>query len=131
MHGHDVSPAPEAFPSVAAVPSLIYPNRGAGSDTTAIALRAVVYFLCKNPDKLHKLQSELDEAESDGRLSEPITYAEAMNLPYLQAVLKEAMRLHPSTGFTMARVVPKGGTVLLGHSLPEGVSDFVLLPRHS
>ncbi|KAK1764513.1 cytochrome P450 [Phialemonium atrogriseum] len=95
---------------------------GAGSDTTAIALRAVVYFLCKNPEKLSKLRSELDVAESDGRLSEPITYAEAMSLPYLQAVLKEAMRLHPSTGFTMARVVPKGGTVLLGHSLPEGTT---------
>lgn len=99
-----------------------YPDRGAGSDTTAIALRAVVYFLCKNPGKLRKLQSELDDAEKNGKLSEPITYAEALSLAYLQAVLKEAMRLHPSTGFTMARVVPKGGTVLLGHSLPEGVS---------
>lgn len=102
-----------------------HPNRGAGSDTTAIALRAVVYFLCKNPDKLHKLRSELDDAESHGNLSDPITYAEAMRLPYLQAVLKEAMRLHPSTGFTMARLVPKGGTVLLGYNLPEGVSACV------
>jgi cytochrome P450 len=101
---------------------IILPDRGAGSDTTAIALRAVVYFLCKNPDKLRKLQSEIDDAEKNGKLSEPVTYAEALSLAYLQAALKEAMRLHPSTGFTMARVVPKGGTVLLGHSLPEGVS---------
>ncbi|OIW35197.1 cytochrome P450 [Coniochaeta ligniaria NRRL 30616] len=95
---------------------------GAGSDTTAIALRAVFYFLCKNPYKLQELRSELDDAEARGLLSDPITYAQAMRLEYLQAVLKEAMRLHPSTGFTMARVVPKGGTVLLGHNLPEGTT---------
>lgn len=97
-------------------------DRGAGSDTTAIALRAVIYFLCKNPEKLAKLQAEIDSAEKAGSISNPVTYAEAMKMPYLQAVLKEAMRLHPSTGFTLSRVVPKGGTVLLGHELPEGVS---------
>lgn len=100
--------------------------RGAGSDTTAIALRAVVYFLCKNPDRLIKLQAEIDDAERLGALSETITYAEALKLPYLQAVLKEAMRLHPSTGFIMGRIVPEGGTVLLGHKIPEGVRRLYL-----
>ena len=95
---------------------------GAGSDTTAIALRAVVYFLLQNPTKLEKLRSEIAEMEAVGQLSNPVTYKEAIAMPYLQAVLKEAMRLHPSTGFTMGRVVPEGGVILLGHRLPEGVS---------
>ncbi|KEF55721.1 uncharacterized protein A1O9_08471 [Exophiala aquamarina CBS 119918] len=95
---------------------------GAGSDTTAIALRAIVYFLCMNPEKLAKLRSEIDEADRTSRLSAVIKYREALKLPYLQAVLKEAMRLHPSTGFTLARVVPEGGTVLLGYDLPEGTT---------
>lgn len=97
------------------------PDSGAGSDTTAIALRAVVYFLCKNRGSLCKLRDELSQAERSARMSDPITYAEAIRLPYLQAVLKEAMRLHPSTGFPMGRVVPPGGVTLLGHRLPEGV----------
>lgn len=32
------------------------------------------------------------------------------------------MRLHPSTGFIMGRIVPQGGAVLLGHKISEGVS---------
>ena len=70
------------------------------------------------------LEEEIDNADLEGRLSEPVTYNEPLRLPNLQAVLKEAMRLHPSTGFTMARTVPKGGVTLLGHTLPEGVCIF-------
>jgi cytochrome P450 len=76
----------------------------------------------KNPKKLSKLRQELDQAYNEGSLSSPLSYSEAIRTPYLQAVLKEAMRLHPSTGFIMGRTVPKGGATLLGHYIPEGVS---------
>lgn len=85
-----------------------------------------MYFLYSNPKKLAKLEAEIDESHKEGKLSDPVTYSESLKLAYLQAVLKEAMRLHPSTGFTMARTVPQGGTVLLGYRLPEGVGDIAL-----
>jgi hypothetical protein len=41
-------------------------------------------------------------------------------MPYLQAILKEAMRYHPSVSFLLERVVPKGGTIISGRGIPEG-----------
>lgn len=50
---------------------------------------------------------EIDNADSQGLLSQLISYKEATaSLPYLGAVVKEAMRLHPSVGFLMERYVP-------------------------
>ena len=37
-----------------------------------------------------------------------------------QAVIKEAMRVHPSIGFPLERVVPEGGAVICGTQLPGG-----------
>ncbi|EMC93694.1 hypothetical protein BAUCODRAFT_76509 [Baudoinia panamericana UAMH 10762] len=95
-------------------------NVFAGSDTTAIALRAILYFLMKNPDKMQKLQAEIDAADKAGLLSNPISDKEARNLPYLLAVEKEAMRLHSSVGLLLERHVPKGGTSICDHFIPEG-----------
>lgn len=36
------------------------------------------------------------------------------------AVINEAMRIHPATGFMLERIVPAGGTELCGTHLPEG-----------
>jgi hypothetical protein len=58
-------------------------SRLAGSDTTAISLRAIIYFLVKNASAYHKLQEEIDEADQSGRISKYITYAECLELPYL------------------------------------------------
>lgn len=96
-------------------------NVFAGSDTTAIALRAIIYLLCKNPSTMEALVSEIDQADRDGKLSRPISYKEATTaLPYLNAVLKEAMRVHPSVGLLMERHVPAGGITIDGHYLKEG-----------
>jgi len=92
----------------------------AGGDTTAIAMRTVVYHLCKNPAAKAKLQAEIDTAQEKGRLSPNITYAEALKLPYLIAVVKEAMRVHPSIALTFPRHVPKGGREICGHFFTEG-----------
>ncbi|KAF3763900.1 hypothetical protein M406DRAFT_51514 [Cryphonectria parasitica EP155] len=92
----------------------------AGSDTTAISLRALFYYLCRNPDSKRKLLAEIDEAETAGRLSDPVTFAEALELEYLQAIIKEALRIHPAVGLLLERIVPPGGTQLGDVWLEEG-----------
>lgn len=47
-------------------------------------------------------------------------------MEYLQACVKEALRLHPATGLPLARVVPEGGTTLSGTYFPAGVSPLRL-----
>lgn len=97
-------------------------NIVAGSDTTSIALSGILYYLCKNPDVLGKLSEEIDVKREEGKVSDPITFKEAQELPYLQAVIKEGLRIHPAVGFTMPRFVPKGGKTMMGRYFPEGVS---------
>lgn len=92
----------------------------AGSDTTAIALRSIIYNLATNPRAYHKLQKEIDALDAQGMLSNPIKESEARKMPYLQAVIKEAMRLHPSVGMIMERHVPKGGAVICDRFFPAG-----------
>ncbi|EDN03976.1 predicted protein [Histoplasma mississippiense (nom. inval.)] len=114
---HDSSPSKLSSREIVAITTT---NILAGSDTTAITLRAVFYYLCKNPSTYRKLQQEVDSAVEEGRLSEPATYKETTTLTYLGAVINEAMRIHPPTGFILERVVPEGGLTLGGTYLPKG-----------
>jgi cytochrome P450 len=96
-------------------------NVFAGSDTTAIALRAAIYFLIKNPEKMKKTLDEIDTADREGKLSHLIAYKESItHLPYTCAVIKEAMRLHPSVGLLMERHVPPQGAEICGQYIPGG-----------
>lgn len=97
-------------------------NIFAGSDTTSITLSAILYELCAHLDVLEKLRVEFLEAKSQDRLSSPITFKEGNALPYFQAIINEALRLHSATGFTMPRIVPQGGTTISGYHFPAGVS---------
>lgn len=92
----------------------------AGSDTTAIMMRSIMYFLLKYPESLRKLMDELTEAHREGRLSDIVTWKESRSLPYLDACVKEAGRLHPVIGLPLERVVPEGGVELCGTHIPEG-----------
>ncbi|KAJ5619145.1 hypothetical protein N7510_003129 [Penicillium lagena] len=96
-------------------------NVFAGSDTTAIALRAVLYLLMRHEVAMAKVQAEIDSAAYNKKLSDPLSYRESVtHLPYLGAVLKEAMRLHPSVGLILEREVPKGGVSICGKHIPGG-----------
>lgn len=57
--------------------------RLAGSDTTGISLRAIIYYLIKNPIAYEKLKQEVDQADQAGKLSKSVTYAESLELTYL------------------------------------------------
>ncbi|KAE8408715.1 cytochrome P450 [Aspergillus pseudonomiae] len=96
-------------------------NVFAGSDTTAIALRSILYNLICHPDKMSKVRAEIDTADREGKLSNPISYQESTtHLPYFGAVMKEAMRLHPSVGGNLERHVPPQGVTLCGQYIPGG-----------
>jgi cytochrome P450 len=102
--------------------NVIGTNIGAGSDTTGISMTAVIYFLMKHPACLQKLRDEIDAATQQGNLSSPVTFQEAQKLPYLQATIKEALRLHAAVGQILSRVVPEGGAQIAGRHFPQGVS---------
>ena len=101
-------------------------NITAGSDTTSTTLSAILYYLLKNPRTLAKLREEINDCEQNGQISSPVTFKESQAMTYLQAVIKEAQRLHPATGLTLPRVVPEGGATICGTFFPQGVRPLVL-----
>lgn len=93
----------------------------AGSDTTAISLRSLFYYLCKTPGCMQKVVDEIDAHDRQGRLSTCVTFAEGNQLTYFQACMREALRMHPAVGFLLERVVPpEGGHFGPGIDLPGG-----------
>lgn len=96
----------------------------AGSETTAITLSAVFYYLMKNPRTLAKLRAEIDGAGRSGVFSDGdtglVTWTESQKLPYLDACVKEAFRLHPAPGLPMERIVPEPGLDIGGHYIKGG-----------
>jgi hypothetical protein len=96
----------------------------AGSETTAISLAAVFYYLLRNPAALESLREELDEAGRNGVFSDYetglVTWTESQRLPYLDACIKEAFRLHPAPGLLMERIVPEQGAEIAGHFVKGG-----------
>ena len=94
----------------------------AGSDTTAASLSAVLYYLLRYPRTLRKLKAEIREFTERGWLSARPTFAESQKMPYFQAAMKEALRMHAATGLPMWRVVPAegGGTVIADRFFPAG-----------
>ncbi|CAG8876714.1 unnamed protein product [Penicillium nalgiovense] len=97
-------------------------NMNAGSDTTAISLRAILYYTLKNRRANMKLHQELTKALEENRISLPVSWKQSQEqLPYLDAVIKEALRLHPAVGLMLERVVPTEGLQLPdGPFLPPG-----------
>jgi cytochrome P450 len=92
-------------------------GRFAGSDTTAIALRSIFYHLCKYP---RVYQAAVRELDSTTDLSSPITFEQGQRMPYIQACIKEGLRLHPAVGMLLERLVPEGGATLDGVFFPAG-----------
>ncbi|KAL4251988.1 cytochrome P450 family protein [Abortiporus biennis] len=91
----------------------------AGSDTTSNSSCAITYHLAHNPKVQAKLHQELDDAlgNEDDAVA---TFDQVKKLPYLEAVINEALRIHSPSGIGLPRVVPEGGLVVCGESFPEG-----------
>ncbi|XEU99296.1 hypothetical protein FSHL1_004583 [Fusarium sambucinum] len=94
----------------------------AGSDTTAAALRVTLFYVISSPRIYRKLKDEIRKAIDEGRASSPITLAQARELPYLQAVIYEGLRIRPVSTGQQAKEVPPGGDTINGYFVPEGTA---------
>jgi cytochrome P450 len=82
----------------------------AGADTTATAIRATMLHIITHATVYKKLQSEIDQAVQNGRISSPVIQeAEAQELKYLQAVIREGLRVWPPVTGLLSKVVPEAG----------------------
>jgi cytochrome P450 len=87
----------------------------AGTDTTDVTLIYLTWAVLQRP----KLQAAL-EAETVG-LQESFTENDLINLPLINAVIEETLRLYGAASSSLPRVVPQGGTKFRGHYIPQGV----------
>lgn len=92
----------------------------AGSDTSASTIRLVMLYLLSNPSAYTRLQNEIDTGVATGKISSPIRDSEARELPYLQAVIKEGLRIMPPAAGAFFKTVPPGGDVIAGKFIPAG-----------
>lgn len=82
----------------------------AGSDSTASALRITLHFISTSPPILARLLAEFEDAVASGKVTRPVIKdSEARQLPYLQACIKEGLRVYPPVTGLLAKEVPADG----------------------
>ncbi|KAF2029515.1 cytochrome P450 [Setomelanomma holmii] len=88
-----------------------------GADTLAIVIKGIFYHILKTPRAKALLVHELRSSA----LPYPPPYTSLEKLPYLDACIKEGLRMHPVVGHIFERVVPSTGLTLPnGTVLPPG-----------
>lgn len=92
----------------------------AGTDTSAVTIEWALAELINNPTILRKARDEIDMVVGKDRLVEE---SDIPNLPYLQAIVKETLRIHPT-----GPMIPRESTEdckIMGYDIPAGTRLFV------
>lgn len=85
-----------------------------GTDTTSVGLQWGLAELLNHPKALKKLQEEIDRVVGSDRL---IDDSDIPNLPYLQAVVKETLRVHPPLPLVFRKC--REDSVVNGYKIPK------------
>jgi cytochrome P450 len=88
-------------------------------ETSAAAAAWGLHYICSHPPVLSKLRREL--AEKLGGAS--VTASDLRELPYLGAVIKEVLRLHPSIPVISREAIEP--CVVGGHHIPKGAQALM------
>ncbi|KAH8891802.1 cytochrome P450 [Thozetella sp. PMI_491] len=94
----------------------------AGSDTTSSAIRGTMLCILSAPQVYSQLKAEIKQAVEKNAVSYPIKYTEALELPYLQAVIWEGYRKRCPVVYGHFKVVPPGGDTINGYFVPGGTA---------
>ncbi|XP_071715834.1 cytochrome P450 93A3-like [Rutidosis leptorrhynchoides] len=75
------------------IKAFIFDIFGAGTDTSAVTIEWALAELINHPNIMKKAVDEIDFVVGKNRL---VKESDIPNLPYLQAIIKESLRLHPT-----------------------------------
>ncbi|PGG96980.1 hypothetical protein AJ79_09387 [Helicocarpus griseus UAMH5409] len=92
----------------------------AASDTTGNAMTIATYNTVINPEIYKRVNAELKEAFPDANAKLDLTTLE--KLPYLNAVIKEGLRLSYGVVGRLPRIVPPSGAGFNGYTIPGGAT---------
>lgn len=101
------------------ITELLLPSRIGGSDSVVSALAGTTFHIL-NPSARQKHEILKAEVRSHFKNYEDIKYSSAQRLPYLNAVIREGLRIFPP-GHGMPRISP--GAMVSGFWVPKGVSQ--------
>ena len=90
----------------------------AGSNTTAHALRMIILALIANPSAYNSLIAEIHQHSSS--INTPISWTQTQTMPYLQAVVREGLRMWPPVAGLGFKQVPPEGDTINGFFVPGG-----------
>ncbi|KAJ3494719.1 hypothetical protein NLG97_g3900 [Lecanicillium saksenae] len=90
----------------------------AGSNSTAHTIRMTLLSTITAPSAHKALLHEIDAARQ--HVQDPISWREIQGLPYLQAVVKEGLRMWPPVSGLGFKRVPPGGEHVNGYFVPGG-----------
>ncbi|KAI4335917.1 hypothetical protein L6164_014513 [Bauhinia variegata] len=93
----------------------------AGTDTSSSTTEWAIAELLRHPKMLTRVQEELDSVVGRDRV---VTELDLPHLPYLQAVIKETFRLHPSTPLSLPRIAAESREIF-GYHIPKGATLLV------
>jgi geraniol 8-hydroxylase len=93
----------------------------AGTDTTSSTIEWAMAELLQNPENLKRAKAELEQRIGKGKL---IQESDIPELPYLRAIVKEAMRIHPVLPLLLPRKVETDVEVC-GYTVPKGSQVLV------
>jgi cytochrome P450 len=107
----------------------------AGSDTAVTVLRSILLYIMTSPRVYARLKAEIKSEVDAGKVSSVVTMAEALAMPYLQAVMLEGFRMRPAVVYGHFKSVPVGGDTLPnGVFLPGGTAiapNYIALTRRT
>ncbi|EMD36018.1 hypothetical protein CERSUDRAFT_115946 [Gelatoporia subvermispora B] len=90
----------------------------AGTDTTYSTLLVFILAMAENPEVHRRAQAEVDHVVGQDRMP---SIGDIPNLPYIDAVVKEAMRWHPSLPLGAAHTVSEDDEYE-GYFIPKGTA---------
>lgn len=93
-----------------------------GTDTVAVLIEWILARLVLHPDIQSKVQDELDRVVGKSR---PLMESDIPSLGYLQAVIKEVLRLHPPGPLLSWARLAIADTTLDGYHIPAGTTAMV------
>ncbi|KAF4461647.1 Pisatin demethylase [Fusarium albosuccineum] len=94
---------------------------GAGSDTVACGIQSFIYHMIHHPNAWERAHAEVEEAVKKGLCQDRVvSYADSQQLPFVQACVKEALRIFGPVPMGLPRIAPKGGLTIGDRTLPEG-----------